>query len=69
MDLSLDQLKEMMFDYNSDEFINIYMQTKEASEQMGCMINSKSTDFIEVILNNTLFYPEKSSSDEDYISE
>lgn len=69
MDLSLDQLKELMFDYNSDEFINIYWETKYLSENVGSMLNSKSPEFIDVILNNTLFYVDKGHDEEDYISD
>lgn len=55
MDLSLDTLKELFFDFNSDSLLNTFFDIKERSEFLGSMINSKSPEFIDIILNNVVF--------------
>ena len=69
MDLSLDSLKEIFFDYNSDTLLDIFDETKVKAYDIGCMIdNPKSPEFINIILDNLIFL-EDSSDDEDSLSE
>lgn len=69
MDLSLDTLKETFFDYNSDCLLDIFYETKERGLINGLMINSKSPDFIHIILNNLLFFYENDDDDDDTLVE
>lgn len=69
MELSLDQLKELMFDYNSDDFIEIFWETRQMSEHIGSMLNSKSPEFIDVILRNISFNSTRAHDDGGYFSD
>lgn len=69
MELSLDQLRELVFDYNSEDFIDIFWETRQMSEHIGSMINSTSPEFIDVIISNVSFYSDRSQDDDGYLSD
>tara|TARA_Y100000389_G_scaffold198336_1_gene234677 strand:+ start:798 stop:1007 length:210 start_codon:yes stop_codon:yes gene_type:complete len=69
MELSLDNLKETFFDYNSDVMLDIYDDIKDKAFYHGLMLNSKSPSFLDVILNNTIFAYDYTDDYDDYFAE
>tara|TARA_Y100000389_G_scaffold193485_1_gene222297 strand:+ start:780 stop:992 length:213 start_codon:yes stop_codon:yes gene_type:complete len=67
MDLSLDNLKETFFDYNSDVMLDIYDEIKEKAFYNGLMLNSESSSFLDVILNNIIFLYDYTNDDDDFL--
>ena len=67
MELSLDNLKETFFDYNSDVMLDIYDEIKDKAFHHGLMLNSKSQSFVDVILNNTFFIYDCTDDDDDFL--
>ncbi|QOI90221.1 hypothetical protein QKU58_gp110 [Pyramimonas orientalis virus] len=69
MDLSLDTLKELVFDFNSDCLLDLYDTVKEESTSKGIfLMNRDSTDFVQIILDNVTFYKIQ-DDDDDLLSE
>jgi hypothetical protein len=66
MDLSLDQLRELMFDYNSEFLIQYYENVIAQNDRYVC--NKSSSEFIQIILNNITF-EEIVEDDDEYLSE
>lgn len=66
MDLSLDTLKELFFDYNSNTLLDIFDELKDIAQNHGLMINSKSPDFVQIIIDNLIFMNDNYEED-DYI--
>lgn len=67
MELSLDNLKETFFDYNSDVMLDIYDDIKEIAFFNGLMLNSKSQTFIDIILNNISFTYDYTDDEEEIL--
>jgi hypothetical protein len=70
MDLSLDTLKETVFDYNSDFFIDMFEQVRqECRKELWTLDDEKhSYEFIQIILNNIHLYDTHDDED-DFISD
>ena len=68
MDMSLDNLREIFFDFNSDVLLDIFEETRDQLDQLGCLKEAKSTDFVEVVLKNLIF-TEDVWDDEESFSE
>ena len=70
MDLSLDVLKEMVFDYNSDFLLDMFEQFKEDcfQENLLTMGGKVSSGFIQIILDNIHLY-DIHEDDDDFNSD
>lgn len=66
MNLSLDQLRELVFDYNSEFLIQYYENEIAQNDRYFC--NKGSSEFIQIILNNITF-EETEEDDDEYFSE
>jgi hypothetical protein len=66
MNLSLDQLRELVFDYNSEFLIQYYENVIAQNDRYFC--NKGSSEFIQIILNNISF-EETEEDDDEYFSE
>lgn len=51
----LSQLQELMFDWNSEFFLDLHNELKEKYNDFGLFINSESPDFIQCIIRNARF--------------
>ena len=69
MDLSLDNLREFVFDYNSDFFLDMYEQVREECEEKDLLLRRQndSSLFIQIILDNMNFFD--INDDDDLISD
>jgi hypothetical protein len=70
MDLSLDNLREFVFDYNSDFFLDMYEQVREECEEKDLLLKRQkdSTWFVQIILDNMHFF-DINDDDDDLISD
>lgn len=65
MNLSLDELREMMFDINSDKLLDLFYDIQTSTNLLH---ECKSHEFIQLILNN-MYFDEIEEDDEDYLSD
>lgn len=68
MEMSLDNLKEIFFDYNGDVLLDIFEETKEHIVNLDLIREPKSTEFVEIVLKNLIF-TEDVYDEEDSFSE
>lgn len=68
MEMSLDNLKEIFFDYNGDVLLDIFEETKEHIVNLDLIRELKSTEFVEIVLKNLIF-TEDLYDEEDSFSE
>jgi hypothetical protein len=66
MELSLDELKELVFDFNSSYLIEYYESLLE--QNVDFSKNGNSCEFIQIILDN-LQFEEIDDEDDEYISD
>lgn len=67
MHLSLDELRELVFDFNSTYLINYYYDLTHSYDYMY-LSRDNSTEFIQTILNN-IHFDEILEEEEEYHSE
>ena len=68
MEMSLDNLKEIFFDYNDEVLLDIFEETKEHIVNLDLIRELKSTEFVEIVLKNLIF-TEDLYDEEDSFSE
>ena len=68
MEMSLDNLKEIFFDYNGEVLLDIFEETKEHIVNLDLIRELKSTEFVEIVLKNLIF-TEDLYDEEDSFSE
>ena len=66
MELSLDELKELVFDFNSSYLIEYYQSLSE--QNVNFAKNGNSCEFIQIILDN-LQFEEIVDEDDEYLSD
>lgn len=66
MELSLDELKELVFDFNSSYLIEYYQSLSE--QNVNFRKNGNSCEFIQIILDN-LQFEEIDDEDDEYFSD
>jgi hypothetical protein len=70
MDLSLDALREFVFDYNSNFFLDMYEHMREECESLNLLTGGghDSASFIQIILDNMHFF-DINDDEDDLISD
>lgn len=58
--MTSDAFMETLFDINSDMLLDLHQEIKERYYMSGIMINSKSTDFIQCIMDSIVLSKNKS---------
>lgn len=69
MDMTNDELKELIFDYNSAYLLDLYEDVKATAETTGYMSGSKSTEFIGIIMECLTFHKTIPDDDDDMLSD
>jgi len=66
MEMSLDNLKEIFFDYNSDVLLDIFEETKENFVNLDVIREPKSTEFVGIVLKNLIFTEDVYDEEESF---
>lgn len=63
-----DTFYDIFLSFNIDNLLDIYDELKDKYYNLGFLNNGKSSDFIDIIINNTSFI-EIEDDDEEYFSD